>query len=63
RFWDLRRWKAELNETATGMSISGNASSVIDVEKRNYNKDYMFYGPIPYSEVLKFSELIQNKGW
>lgn len=62
RFWDLRRWKSELNETAKGMSISGSTYSVIDVETRNY-KDYMFYGPIPYSEVLKFSELIQNKGW
>ena len=62
RFWDLRRWKSELNETAKGMSISGSTYSVIDVETRKY-KDYMFYGPIPYSEVLKFSELIQNKGW
>ena len=62
RFWDLRRWKADLNETAKGMSISGNSYNVIDVETRNY-KDYMFYGPIPYSEVLKFSELLQNKGW
>lgn len=62
RFWDLRRWKADLNQTAKGMSISGNTYTVIDVETRNY-KDYMFYGPIPYSEVLKFSELSQNKGW
>ncbi len=62
RFWDLRRWKANLNETATGMSISGNVYTIIDVETRNY-KDHMFYGPIPYSEVLKFSELSQNKGW
>lgn len=34
----------------------------IDVETRDY-KDYMYYGPIPYSEMLKFSELKQNKGW
>lgn len=62
RFWDLRRWKADLNQTAKGMSISGDSYSIIDVETRNY-RDYMFYGPIPYSEVLKFSELSQNKGW
>lgn len=62
RFWDLRRWKADLNETTKGMSISDNSFNVIDVESRHY-KDYMFYGPIPYSEVLKFSELSQNKGW
>lgn len=62
RFWDLRRWKANLNETVKGMSISGNTYNVIDVETRNY-KDHMYYGPIPYSEVLKFNELLQNKGW
>lgn len=62
RFWDLRRWKADLNTTVTGMSISGNTYTVVDVETRNF-KDYMYYGPIPYSEVLKFSELEQNAGW
>lgn len=34
----------------------------ITVESRNY-KDYMFYGPIPYSELLKYSNLQQNQGW
>jgi hypothetical protein len=34
----------------------------IDVEKRIF-EDYMNYGPVPYSEVLKFNELKQNKGW
>ena len=64
RFYDLRRWKAPLNETAKGMSINSaeNSYTPIEVETRNY-KDYMYYGPIPYSEVLKFSELQQNKGW
>jgi len=23
----------------------------------------MYYGPVPYSEMLKFDALIQNKGW
>lgn len=64
RFYDLRRWKAPLNETAMGMSINStdNTYTPIEVETRNY-KDYMYYGPIPYSEVLKFSELQQNAGW
>lgn len=67
RFWDLRRWKLSQNETAKGMSITVNATgtktySVVDVETRNY-KDYMIYGPVPYSEVLKFSALQQNQGW
>lgn len=63
RFWDLRRWKADLNETVTGMQITGNAfNSNFEVEKRNF-KDYMIYGPLPYSDVLKFSNLEQNAGW
>ena len=68
RFWDLRRWQANLNETAKGVNITTNASTGnlnygnLDVEKRDY-KDYMYYGPIPYSEVLKWSNLQQNDGW
>ena len=68
RFWDLRRYKAPLTETAKGMSITTNAvtSAVeykkIDVEPRIY-QDYMIYGPIPYSEMLKWSNLEQNDGW
>ena len=62
RFWDLRRWKENLTDVAKGMSITGSTYSVIEVEKRAY-RDYMYYGPIPYGEVNKFSELIQNKGW
>ena len=67
RFWDLRRWKVsleKLNETARGMSISTAAGTYtpIDVDTRNY-KDHMYYGPIPYSECLKFDRLRQNKGW
>ena len=65
RFWDLRRWKVDmnkLNEVAKGMRIENNQGSVVDVETRNYS-DYMYYGPIPYSEILKFNALQQNKGW
>lgn len=62
RFWDLRRWKANLNETAGGVSIKGTSYNPIDVENRRYS-DYMIYGPLPYSDVLKFSNLEQNAGW
>lgn len=63
RFWDLRRWKVSLTETAKGMNITGTTYTEIpDVEVRDY-KDYMYYGPLPYSEVVKFSELLQNDGW
>ena len=68
RFWDLRRWQAPLNESAKGVSITSNASTggvdykKIDVEPRAF-ENYMIYGPIPYSECLKWNELKQNDGW
>jgi len=62
RFWDLRRWKLDLTEGAKGMQITGSNYVVVPVENRVY-KDYMYYGPIPNLEVLKFNNLVQNKGW
>jgi starch-binding outer membrane protein, SusD/RagB family len=63
RFWDLRRWKNDLTEYAKGVSISnGVYTELPQVEKRSYDS-YMYYGPIPYTEVVKWSNLIQNKGW
>ena len=66
RFWDMRRWGLDLNETAMGVKIEQNAGVLtftpIEVEPRNY-ADYMYYGPIPETEVLKWSNLDQNKGW
>ena len=68
RFWDLRRWKMPLNETVKGIMIDRNdegelSYKVIDVEERKYDSSYQWYGPIPKSEVLKWSNLKQNKGW
>jgi hypothetical protein len=37
--------------------------SVFDVESRDYDSSYQWYGPIPKEEVLKWSNLKQNKGW
>ena len=66
RFWDLRRWKVDiekLTETARGINKAGGTSyEPFDVENRNY-KEHMYYGPIPYAETLKWSELKQNFGW
>jgi starch-binding outer membrane protein, SusD/RagB family len=63
RFWDLRRWKANLNETARGLDINGTTYTPINaVEARTY-ENYMYYGPVPYSELLKYNNLVQNKGW
>ena len=66
RFWDLRRWNANLNEDARGVKITTTGSGFnyeyFTVEKRNY-QDYMYYGPIPYSELMKYNQLQQNDGW
>ena len=72
RFWDLRRWKMPLNESVKGMRIekidpdkedSPIKYTVFDVEDRKYDSSYQWYGPIPKGEVLKWSNLKQNKGW
>ena len=34
----------------------------LNVENRVYS-DYMYYGPIPYDEIRKWTNLEQNKGW
>ena len=66
RFWDLRRWKANLTEEAKGMSITneeaGKKYTPISVETRNFKKD-AFYGPVPYDQILNFPSLVQNTGW
>ena len=69
RFWDIRRWMLPLNETVRGMRIDRDKATseltytVIDVEERVYDNSYQCYGPIPKGEVLKWSNLQQNKGW
>jgi len=71
RFYDLRRWKVELNklnETAQGMQIDKQTDGTLkftvlpSVEARKYS-DYMYYGPIPFTEIQKYDALEQNKGW
>ncbi len=63
RFWDLRRWKMDLNETVKGIDWQPDGSyRIVDVEERDF-QDYMNYPPIPQSEILKYSNLQQNFGW
>ena len=68
RFWDLRRWMLPLNETARGMRVDSDANGnlsyhIFDVDPREYDNSYQCYGPIPKGEILKWSNLKQNKGW
>ncbi|HEY5369041.1 MAG TPA: RagB/SusD family nutrient uptake outer membrane protein [Hanamia sp.] len=61
RFWDLRRWKEPLTDPAYGVSIVNGIYTINAVENRQYT-DYMYYGPVPYNDVLR-ENLVQNKGW
>ena len=69
RFWDLRRWLLPINEPVRGMSIDRNKETgvltytIIKVEDRNFDSSFQYYGPIPKTEVLKWSNLKQNRGW
>jgi hypothetical protein len=67
RFWDIRRWN-DINtmKTPAKAAIITNNAGVFsyvysDIEERKFN-DNMIYGPIPYSETVKYN-LVQNKGW
>jgi starch-binding outer membrane protein, SusD/RagB family len=67
RFWDIRRWNdvATMQTSAKAANITNTAGVYTyvysDVEERKY-APYMIYGPIPYSETLKYN-LEQNKDW
>jgi hypothetical protein len=74
RFWDLRRWMLPLNEPVDGVEIKKiDADKDPDpdnlvyrrfkVEDRVFDSSYQYYGPIPRGEILKWSNLTQNKGW
>ena len=72
RFWDLRRWQMPLDESVKGMKIekvdpekedSPLKYTIFIAEERVYDSSYQWYGPIPRGEVLKWSNLKQNKGW
>ena len=72
RFLDLRRWLMPLNEPVKGMKVekvdptkedSPLKYTVIEVEDRAFDSEYQCYGPIPKGEVLKWSNLQQNRGW
>jgi len=66
RFWDMRRWGLDLTEPAMGVKIEQSGTALqfteFEVEPRNY-ADHMNYGPIPDSEVRKWTNLDQNAGW
>jgi hypothetical protein len=65
RFWDIRRWNdlVAMKNPVSGVRFPAinTAATVSQVQVRDY-KDYMIYGPIPYTERLKY-DIKQNNGW
>ncbi|GGH34647.1 carbohydrate-binding protein [Dyadobacter endophyticus] len=69
RFFDLRRWTtnlADLNKPVRMAKITRNADGSFQyeldkvVESRSYASPFL---PIPYDEMLRMSNLVQNDGW
>ena len=68
RFYDLRRWStsvASLNNPVHKAKITRTEAGTFTyesevVDNRNFKSLYL---PIPYNEMLKMSNLIQNEGW
>ncbi len=67
RFFDLRRWKRDLNTTITGVTITDNGDGTFDYTRKNIinpsYKSFMIYGPLPFDELLKTQNITQNQGW
>ena len=73
RFYDLRRWTTDanwqnvINAPVHGVGIIQNSdlSFAYDLENRIVaTRSFPSpYNPIPYSEMLRMSNLIQNEGW
>jgi hypothetical protein len=72
RFYDLRRWTTDadwqsvINKPVHGVTITQNADLSFSydfsyvADNRNFQSPY---NPIPYNEMLRMSNLIQNEGW
>lgn len=69
RYWDIRRWRiAEdiFTQPVKGLSIIKDGGTltfnVVDVATSTFETKRYLY-PIPYSEVVKNSNMIQNPNW
>ena len=69
RFWDIRRWKTAeeiFNSPLRGLALVMRTGNIqiehIDVLNAKFDPKRYLY-PIPYSEVNKNSNMVQNPGW
>ena len=72
RFYDLRRWTTDANwSSVLNAPLHGAYITQTSPTTYTYNLNYVVerpnfqspYNPIPYSEILRMSNLIQNEGW
>lgn len=67
RFWDLRRRLLPLDETVRGVVVTESGEAVSysyrDVEKRDMASVGHYYLPIPYNEMKKNSNMVNNIGY
>lgn len=70
RYWDIRRWKkAEeiYTQPVYGLEISQAGGvknyNVVTVRPPASFDEHRYLYPIPYSEVVKNSNMVQNPGW
>ena len=68
-YWDLRRWKKSMevmNEPIIGLNIIDNSGILdfneVEVLEPSFEERQYLY-PIPYEEVIKNDNMIQNPGW
>ncbi|UXP32054.1 RagB/SusD family nutrient uptake outer membrane protein [Reichenbachiella agarivorans] len=66
-FYDLRRWKEDLNEPVEIVTIEidqfGLPDYAVETLFTPTYKDYMYFGPMPYFEAIKTPSITQNTGW
>jgi hypothetical protein len=72
RFYDLRRWTTDADwETVINAPVHGAYVVKTGATSYTYNLNWQVderkfpspYNPIPYNEMLRMSNLIQNEGW
>ncbi len=68
RYFDMRRWLMPLNEPVYGYEITREENGDLNyeeivVEERPFNDIKYYYAPLPYDELVKSPNLINNLGW
>ena len=68
RFFDMRRWVLPLNESIKGVVVERDEANVLsysvrEVEQRLMNDVKHYYIPLPYGEILRNKNIVNNLGW